>query len=185
MILRTGQDRKDRTRRIAGLADLAIPLADFRRLDPPARRVFITENDINGLAFPELPDSLVIFGLGYGLEALRGIPWLAGRALYYWGDIDTHGFAMLDQLRQYYPQVRSLLMDEATFVQHRSLWGHEASPIRRELPYLDAAERSLYDALREDRHASNPRLEQERIGYAWLEQALARLPTTPARGSTR
>ncbi|HGG59191.1 MAG TPA: hypothetical protein ENK26_04645, partial [Gammaproteobacteria bacterium] len=104
----------DPGQRIAGLTDLSIPLADFRRLDPPARRVFITENDINGLAFPALADSLVIFGLGYGLDALRDIPWLARRELYYWGDIDTHGFAMLDQLRGRHPHARSLLMDEAT-----------------------------------------------------------------------
>jgi hypothetical protein len=30
----------------------------------PLERVFITENEINGLAFPDVPGSLVIFGLG-------------------------------------------------------------------------------------------------------------------------
>ncbi len=162
----------DPGQRIAGLTDLSIPLADFRRLDPPARRVFITENDINGLAFPALADSLVIFGLGYGLDALRDIPWLARRELYYWGDIDTHGFAMLDQLRGRHPHARSLLMDEATLLQHRLQWGNEARPTHRDLSHLRPDEQALYDALRTDRFAPNLRLEQERIGYRWLERAL-------------
>ncbi len=41
------------------------------------------------------------------------------------GDIDTYGFAMLDRLRSYHPHIRSLLMDEATLLQHRPLWGRE------------------------------------------------------------
>ena len=162
----------DTSQFIHGLGDLSIPLADFRRLAPPARHVFITENDINGLAFPMRADSLVIFGLGYGLEALKGIPWLAGRQIHYWGDIDTHGFAMLDQLRGYHPHARSLLMDEATLLKHRALWGRENRPTRRELTHLSRAEQHLYDALRENRHQENLRLEQERIGYDWLETAL-------------
>ncbi len=160
---------------IQGLGDLSIPLADFRRLAPPARRIFITENDINGLAFPMRADSLVIFGLGYGLDALRNIPWLAERQIHYWGDIDTHGFAMLDQLRGYHPHVQSLLMDETTLLEHRALWGRENSPVRRELAHLNHAEGTLYEALCENHHRENLRLEQERIGFDWLETALRRI----------
>ncbi len=160
---------------IHGLSDLSIPLADFRRLNPPARHIFITENDINGLAFPMREDSLVILGLGYGLDALRDIPWLSERRIHYWGDIDTHGFAMLDQLRGYHPHVQSLSMDKATLLEHRLLWGRENRPTRRELSHLNRPEQELYDALRENRHAENLRLEQERISYAWLEAALRNL----------
>ncbi len=160
---------------IEGLDDLSVPLESFRKLAPPARRIFITENDINGLAFPHQRDSLVVFGLGYGLDTLRDIPWLSDREIHYWGDIDTHGFAMLDQLRRHYPEAHSLLMDEATLRQHRALWGSEPHPIQHDLPRLRGAEQDLYDALREDRFAPRLRLEQERIGYRHLEQALMRL----------
>ena len=38
---------------IHGLSDLQIPADEFATLDPPGvEQVFITENDINGLAFP-------------------------------------------------------------------------------------------------------------------------------------
>ena len=85
--------------RFGGLTDISLPLDRFATLDPPCRRVFITENKINGLSFPPLPDSLVIFGLGYGVESLRDAPWLRQREIHYWGDLDTHGFAILSLLR--------------------------------------------------------------------------------------
>ncbi len=164
----------DPAQAIAGLTDLTIPLADFARLEPPAQRVFVTENDINGLAFPEQADALVIFGLGYGVDALAEVPWLSGRALYYWGDIDTHGFAMLDRLRHHLPHARSLLMDEDILLAHRTLWGQEPKPIRHALPRLHGDEAALYDKLRHDELGERLRLEQERIGFHQLEQALSR-----------
>ncbi len=169
----------DPAQHIHGLSDLSIPLQDFRRLNPPARHIFITENDINGLAFPEQPDSLVIFGLGYGVDALGEIPWLAGREIHYWGDIDTHGFAMLDRLRSYHPHARSLLMDEATLLEHCALWGEETTPTRRDLTQLDTNEAALYDKLRKNQLRKNLRLEQERIGYQCLLSALATLNSSP------
>lgn len=69
-------------------------------------RVYITENNINGLAFPPMEGSLVIFGLGYGVETLSTIPWLRKVGIIYWGDIDTHGFAILDRLRMTFPDCR-------------------------------------------------------------------------------
>ena len=81
------------------MTDLAVPAREFAALDLPVERVFITENEINGLAFPAVPGSMVIFGLGYGLDRLSEVGWLHRRDLYYWGDIDTYGFHILDRLR--------------------------------------------------------------------------------------
>jgi hypothetical protein len=36
--------------------------------------VLVTENEINGLAFPDVTGGIVIFGLGYGLDRLSEIP---------------------------------------------------------------------------------------------------------------
>jgi hypothetical protein len=80
---------------INGLSDIAVPAEQFARLSSVAQRVFITENEINGLAFPDVPRGLVIFGLGYSLDLLFSAEWLRSLELHYWGDIDTHGFAML------------------------------------------------------------------------------------------
>jgi hypothetical protein len=77
-----------------------------RRWCYPSQRVFITENETNFLAFPEVADAIVVFGAGYGWEALARASWLHRCQLHYWGDIDTHGFAILDQLRGYFPARR-------------------------------------------------------------------------------
>ncbi len=76
---------------VHGLSDISVPAEQFANLSLPARRVFITENEVNGLAFPNVAYGLVVFGLGYGLDVLGGVVWLKDREIHYWGGIDTHG----------------------------------------------------------------------------------------------
>ena len=162
------------------LSDIATLPAQFARLDLPVERVFITENEINGLAFPDTAKSLVLFGLGYGLDRLADIAWLRDKRVYYWGDIDTHGFSMLDRLRAKLPQAESFLMDRETLMQHQSHWSHESGQHDAVLARLTRAETALYDVLRSNQLGKGVRLEQERVGYGWLEQALAS-QTVPGR----
>ena len=160
---------------VRGLSDLSVPPEQFAALSLPVEQVFITENKINGLAFPKTRAALVIFGLGYGLHRLNDILWLQGVALQYWGDIDTHGFAILDRLRAVFPSARSFLMDRETLIRHRSLWGREGAADRFEgnLSRLAAPEQALFDDLKHNRLGDRVRLEQERVGYGWLQHSLA------------
>lgn len=158
---------------INGLSDLQIPVDDFARLELPVERIFITENIINGLAFPDMEEAMVIFGLGYGLDRLADINWLKmKKKIYYWGDIDTHGFAMLDQVRSYFPQTLSLLMDRSTLLKYKDQWGYEKTPAGRELPHLNKTESNLYNNLKNNQLAPSLRLEQEKIPYTFLQSAL-------------
>lgn len=135
--------------------------------------MFVTENEINFLAFPALDDALVVFGAGYGFDAMADAEWLARCELSYWGDIDTHGFAILDQLRARHPHAVSLLMDRATLLAHRPQWTAEPQPVLHDLSRLDPAEAALYDELRWLRLATTPiRLEQERIGFGCVARAV-------------
>jgi hypothetical protein len=155
--------------------DLTVDARSFARIDPKVQRVFITENEINFLAFPEVTDSLIVFGAGYGFETLADAAWLSRCRIHYWGDIDTHGFAILDQLRAHFAHVESFLMDRATLLAFETQWGEEDRQTLRELPRLHAEEGALYDDLRDNRLRRNLRLEQERIGFGWVEAALAAL----------
>lgn len=163
---------------IQGLSDLQVPVTDFAKLTLPVQRIFITENEINGLALPNMPGAMVIFGLGYGLDSLKQADWLAAKTIHYWGDLDTHGFAMLDQLRSYFPQTQSLLMDRATLLAHEPLWGEEPKPTRKRLSRLTDHEQALYEDLCLDRLAPALRLEQERIGFEHVKAALAALQSS-------
>ncbi len=160
---------------IMGLTDLQVPGDQFHDLPISPRIVFVTENEINGLSFPPVPDALVVFGLGYSVSALSGAPWIDQTNLWYWGDIDTHGFAMLDRLRHHFPHARSFLMDEDTLMSHKDLWGSEPSPVHRNLPLLTIDEAKIYDALCGDRYAPALRLEQERISYAHVIQSIGKV----------
>lgn len=154
--------------------DITLDAESFARLDPKVSRVFMTENEINFLAFPNVPDSLVIFGAGYGFDVLADARWLLNISVHYWGDIDTHGFAILDQLRHRFSHVESFLMDRATLRAFEAHWCEEERPISRDLSRLNSQERALYDDLRDARLGQGVRLEQERIGFGWVEAALTR-----------
>ena len=157
-------------------ADLTVTQTAFEQLNAAVSHVFITENEVNFLAFPDTPNALVVFGGGFGgLDRLRSAAWLHQRSVHYWGDIDTHGFAMLDQLRAYLPEVQSLMMDERCLMHHADHWGHEAQSQQRDLPRLTPDERAVYNTLRDNRLRTGLRLEQERIGFGWVQQSLAAL----------
>ena len=145
--------------------------ADFGRIPPPGR-VFITENEVNFLALPPVADAIAVFGAGSGLEHLADAPWLASCPVYYWGDIDTHGFWILHQLRAVVPHAESLLMDRPTLIEHREFWGTDQSPHRRDLDRLTNDERDLYDDLRDNRIGPRLRLEQEHIRFSAVQRAL-------------
>jgi hypothetical protein len=147
------------------LPDVTLDAQSFANLNLAVRRVFITENETNFLAFPPAPDSIVVFGAGYGWDALAGAEWLTHRAIHYWGDIDTHGFAILDQLRRSFDHVASFLMDRPTLLAHEPLWGEEMDQVLHDLPRLTVAERALYDELRDNRIRARLRLEQERVAF--------------------
>ncbi len=153
--------------------DITLDASSFTALDIDVCRVFITENEINFLAFPLVPGAIIVFGAGYGWDALARAEWLRRCSLYYWGDIDTHGFAILDQLRSRFERVESFLMDRTTLMAHEFLWGEEDDQVVHDLPRLTETERALFDELRDNRIRRNLRLEQEMIGFGKIKAALA------------
>lgn len=160
-----------------GLEDISAPREQLANLDLPATNVFIVENLQTGLAFDDLPGSVVIMQLGYGVDVLGRLPWVAKAHCIYWGDLDTHGFAILNRARSYLPELKSVLMDEATLRSHQDLWVEEKDQHAAEtLPLLTDPEQAVYQAIKRNAWGQNVRLEQERIawGVAWktLQQAI-------------
>jgi hypothetical protein len=133
----------------------------------------VIENEITYLAFPRPPGAMVIFGGGYAVDVLEPLGWLTGLDLVYWGDIDTHGFAILNRLRRRFGHARSMLMDRATLLAHRDQWVTEPRPVAATLYLLDPEEAGLYRDLLGGVLGPSVRLEQERISFAAIEQALS------------
>jgi hypothetical protein len=153
--------------------DISVPLSEFRQLDLGPHRCLITENLMNFLTLPPVENSFAIFGSGYGVRALKTIPWLSSCPIFYWGDLDVDGFKILSQLRADFPQVISMMMDWETFETFRDF----AVPVRGEiaepLPQLTPEETSLYEHLAQ----CQQRLEQERIHQAYVNSILSKLTT--------
>ncbi|MDJ0417187.1 DUF3322 domain-containing protein [Rhodococcus opacus] len=140
----------------------ALPLA-------PARTV-ILENKEGLYALPRLAETVALHGGGYTVHELAGIPWVVNSEVWYWGDLDSHGFAILDRLRRHLPHVRSLLMDTDTLDRWRTLAVREHKPTFNEVSHLTESEAAALQSLRED----DLRLEQERIPWPYaLERLLA------------
>jgi hypothetical protein len=155
-----------------GLSELSVRAEEFTVAPPGIVRVYVVENEITYLAFPAAEGAMVIFGRGYAVPTLESLAWLADIRLFYWGDIDTHGFAILDRLRRRFPHATSMLMDRATLLAHRSQWVTEPNQAVGPLDLLDPEEGRLYQDLIADVFGPAIRLEQERVRFSALEQAL-------------
>jgi hypothetical protein len=168
--------------RLGGLGDITAPVGELAGLALPASVVLIVENLQTGLALQDMPGAVAFMALGYSVDLLAQLPWIAPATSLYWGDIDTHGYAILHRARSIFPGVTSVLMNEATLFQFRSLWTDEKLQHgATELSALTCEENQVYRALKENRWGQNVRLEQERIAwdFAWtvISRAVQVAPT--------
>lgn len=154
-----------------GLNDLCVPVSQFAELDIPIRNVLVVENKTNlltvALTLPQLDSSIVIFGSGYKVENLKNIEWLKSKCIFYWGDLDVHGFEILSQFRGYFPSVTSLLMDRITFEHFYENEKGVNSKITTDLN-LTNEEYELYNLLKQ----TNSRLEQEKIPFEYTNKII-------------
>jgi hypothetical protein len=149
------------------LTELAVRANELAELTLRPRVALVVENEVTYLSV-DVPDGgVVIWGKGFEVDRVGRLPWLAGVVITYWGDLDTHGFAILDRLRAWLPQTRSLLMDRETLLAHRERWVVDERPARSALTRLSADEAELYGDLVSDVLGVKVRLEQERIDWDW------------------
>ena len=175
--------------------ELSLELSALKELDGPFKHVIICENEVSCLALPRISNTIALFGSGYAALMLAFVPFMHTRDIIYWGDIDTHGFDILNRLRQsllevrleltlqrygsYHPDfsckdlnVRSMFMDQITLLSYQDNWVTEDKTVVRPMPALRRAELECYEDLISNKHGRNLRLEQEYIPFA---QVLAKL----------
>jgi hypothetical protein len=158
--------------------EITVRAGELAAAPPGISAVYVVENEITYLAFPPVENAIVIFGGGYAVSVLESLAWLADRGLFYWGDIDTHGFSILSRLRRRFPHARSILMDRETLLAHKTQWVTEPTPTSVDLDYLLTGEADLYRDLVTDMLGPSVRLEQERVSFSAIEAALPDPPMT-------
>lgn len=165
--------------KFSGISDLLIKQSDFERFNPAVENVIILENKTNFnniynfLTLPQLKNTIAIFGKGFGVGALKNTSWLKQVVIYYWGDIDAQGFQILSQLRSYFPQVKSLMMDFET------LEAFKKESVVGTLTNVDCLnnltedEKLIFDHVK----TNNIRLEQEKISYQYAKEYIYKYMT--------
>jgi hypothetical protein len=153
--------------------DISLDTATFNHIDFDCQNVFIVENLTTFLTFPYMKHSIVIFGSGYAVSRLKDITWLKAKKLFYWGDIDIDGFAILSQLRGYFPHTRSFLMDEETLLRFEERGGTYTHS--KTIPILDnltSEEEEVYTLLKAKKGF---RLEQEQLPFTYIQKIISSL----------
>lgn len=154
-------DQKIANESFSGVADMALPISDFKQLNLDVSRVIIVENKTSlytTLTLPNLNNAIAVFGQGFGVSNLKGIEWLKTKEILYWGDFDAQGFEILSQVRGYYDQTKSILMDKNTFDRFFENDKGSGSKVSS-LANLTEVETQLHLYILEN----NYRLEQEKI----------------------
>jgi hypothetical protein len=150
------------------LRDFATPLDGFVGLPFGGSNVLVVENEMTFLTLPALSKTLAIFGAGDAAALLTTVAWLESCRVFYWGDLDSHGFETLSHLRKFFPSVRSLLMDAKTFHEHSGFSVSASVTRAKEKMRLTDEEKAQYDFLVEQGRL----LEQERIPNVYSEPRL-------------
>lgn len=149
------------------IQDMSIPISSFRSLNLDCHRILITENKMNFLTLPDVPEAIAIWsGGGFNVSYLKGIDWLANKQIYYWGDIDEHGYQILHQLRSYYSHAISIMMDEKTYRSFDLYAVTTEVASLGELSLLNESEKRMLKLLQTTPFKN--RLEQERISQEYV-----------------
>ena len=147
-----------------------LPVETLAKKAPESPVVLIIENEQTALSL-YLRDVPIFLALGYGVTLLESLPWMKEKRILYFGDLDTHGLAILAECRRLFPQTESVLMDLPTFERWRAFAVTEPKGAEPSPEHLTPEERTLADVL----SAGRLRLEQERIPLGTVREALLRV----------
>lgn len=166
----------DLRRQVGGLCDIEAPVEELAALPISPRLAFVVENLESGLALPAVAGAVALLKLGHAVSLLQLLPWLRASRVIVWGDIDTHGFAILDRVRAGLPRAESILMDLNTLLPHRDLWVEEPRPYDGPaLERLRESERQVFDGLSQGSWGVRVRLEQERLPWPLVLSTLGQV----------
>jgi hypothetical protein len=166
-------DKRIAKNHLSGLSDIEVTEEEFITMEIPCEIVFIVENKtnfsnlMNFLTLPQMENTIGIFGSGFKVSNLKNALWLSDKKIFYWGDIDTHGLQILSQIRGYFRNTKSIMMDFKTLYAFKEDWGKGEPTTVINLPNLNSEEQELFRFVKAD-NINTIRLEQEKISQAYV-----------------
>ena len=138
------------------------------------KNVVIVENRDCRLHFLPMHDTIVVEGEGKAAGTLVKVDWIReADRIFYWGDLDSDGFAILNRLRAELEsrgtELESVLMDSMAWASYLHLGvnhdkeGIPLKPCSTPLPHLNGGEADCYAILASQGEKRIRRIEQERI----------------------
>lgn len=144
----------------------------LRAVDWEVEELWLVENETNLFLLPNRKGALVLFSKGHAVTQLFNIPLLGRTKLVYWGDLDEHGFIMLNSFRKNYNHAKSIFMDQNTVEYHRSEMLTQPEKYKiRSLEYLSIDENEAFQTLL----SINGRIEQEKLNQRFIFRKLLEL----------
>ncbi|MBK5201027.1 MAG: hypothetical protein JJE21_05775 [Spirochaetaceae bacterium] len=145
-----------------------VDLEDLKSFENTFEKIFVLENRTTFLKFPLQDNYLAIYMGGFAINILKDIPFLLQSELFYFGDLDEHGFEILSMFRELYPNAKSLCMDIETLNKYKD-YIIEGKEFKGEIRNLTASEQMALDYLTSNRIDENSsRIEQEKISTEYL-----------------
>lgn len=136
------------------------------------QEIWLVENETNLYLLPKRKGSLVLFSKGHAVTQLFNIPLFTQAKLVYWGDLDEHGFIMLNSFRKNYGHANSIFMDKLTVEQNSDQMLKQPERYKTDqLDFLTDAEIEAFMLLKQ----SNGRIEQETLNQEFMSKKLSEL----------
>lgn len=155
--------------------EIQTPLSAFAKINfNSIEYIFIVENLMVYLTFPAFNKTLCIFGSGFAAVNLKECKTLNEKKLYYFGDMDEHGFEILSNVRSIFPNIQSFCMDQKTY-ETFSIFAVKGENSHSKIEDLNLSEDELhlFKFLRENKTIG--RLEQEKISQAFIKSRIEKI----------
>lgn len=139
------------------------------------KNIFIVENEMVYLTFPEYKNSICILAQGYSANVLKLCDWLKDFELYYFGSCNENSFDVLSSLRSFFEKIKSFCMNKTVIEDHSQYLQKGAVLHSQSIPNDLTYEENQTFLLLRDNPLKNE-LDQENISIEYIQKALEQLP---------
>ena len=151
--------------------DIALPYSSWNNQAIDFDQAYLVVDKMDFLRFPDTANSIVIWTSKEALEILPKIKLFHNKSLFYWGDISQESFQILSNLRNNFPQLKSLLMDLKTLKNYQENFKGVKLNSGNIPKNLKGEELMVYELLKEGKKIS-----QKHIKLPDIHQAIAIKP---------
>ena len=149
------------------ITECSITVSDLNKLPEKyyksLQKIFIVENEMVFLTFPKVNNAVCIWGHGFTVNVLKDVEWLQQKKIFYFGDLDEHGFEILSTFRTHFSNISSFCMTKEILQEYEKFRVKGATLSGGVIPeHLTMEELDVFMLLRNGASTYN-RLEQERI----------------------